>query len=332
MAGRRPSAASPGGLAVAIVVVGITYLSLIVGRTGAEAGRPERPERIAALVAGAMGMLVSRRAPAVWFLRHSTDAVLRLLGAAGEAGSTVTDEEVRAWSPKARAAGVFHAAERDMIDGVMRLADRPVRSIMTPRVEIIWLDLSDTAGRSQVDHRERPFALSRQPRRDRCGRRRRPYQGPARPRPDRRRSIWPRAPPAARRARGHAGAEAARNVRAAPPVHMAIVVDEYGSVEGIVTPTDILAAIAGELREDEGEAEPAAVRRDDGSWLMDGMIGIDEAERYLSARPQIGRRLSDARRLRPRALGHMPKPASISSGTVCASRSSTWTAAASTVC
>ena len=72
------------------------------------------------------------------------------------------------------------------------------------------------------------------------------------------------------------------------PVHMAVVVDEYGVVEGIVTPTDILVSIAGELPEHSDDMEDSAVRRDDGSWLLDGMIGIDDAERILGRRGMRG--------------------------------------------
>jgi hypothetical protein len=117
------------------------------------------------------------------------------------------------------------------------------------------------------------------------------------------------------------------------PVHMAIVVDEYGVVEGIVTPTDILVAIAGDMPESSADLEQTAVRRDDGSWLMDGMIGIHEAERLLERRSMRGD--EDFETLAGFVLarfGQIPQPATISPGRACASRSSTWTAAASTRC
>jgi putative hemolysin len=274
---------------VAIVVVGITYLSLVVGELVPKRIALNDPEAIAARVARFMRWLSVAGAPVVWFLRVSTDGLLKLLRVPEKPESTVTEEEVKSLIAEGARTGVFHMAERDMIDGVLRLADRSVRSVMTPRVEIVWVDLDDPvetirreiaesghsrfpAGRKGLDDLEGVVhtkdlldQLARTGSFDIAGSLREPLIV-------------------------HEGTPVLRLLEMfrENPVHMAVVVDEYGVVEGIVTPTDILTAIAGDLPEEVGDAEQEAVRRDDGSWLMDGMIGIHEAERLLERRNMRG--------------------------------------------
>jgi putative hemolysin len=202
----------------------------------------------------------------------------------------VTEDEVKRMIAEGTRTGVFHAAERDMIEGVLRLADRSVRSVMTPRVEVDWIDLDDPpetireeiaqsghsrypAGRKGLDEMQGIVhtkhlldQMARTGRFDVTSSLRQPL-------------IVHEATPVLRML----------EIFRENPVHMAVVVDEYGGVEGIVTPTDILIAIAGELPEDLTELEQeAAVRRDDGSLLMDGMIGIHEAERLLERKDMRG--------------------------------------------
>ena len=274
-----------GGLAIAIVVIGITYLSLIFGELVPKRIALTDAERIAALVAGALALLSRLTAPAVWFLRHSSDAVLRMVGLPTTRQVTITDEEVRALVTEGAAAGVFEPAERDMIDGVMRLADRPARSIMTPRVDVIWLDLADSEEeilKSIIESGRSRFPVSR---------------GEidavegvvhAKDLLDRALAGRPFDPAACVRQPlfVHEGTPVLKLLELfrSSAMHIALVVDEYGGFEGIVTPADILAAIAGQFQEDEGEAEQAAVRRDDGSWLIDGGVDIDQLERYLDRR------------------------------------------------
>jgi putative hemolysin len=192
---------------------------------------------------------------------------------------------VRTLVTEGAAAGVFEVAERDMIDGVMRLADRSVRSIITPRVDVVWLDLShsqEDIRRTIVESGRSRFPVSR----DGVD----AIEGivHAKDLLDRILSGQPFELAACMRKPlfVHEGTSVLKllDLFRSSVVHMALVVDEYGSFEGIVTTTDILAAIAGEFPEDEGDAASTVVRRDDGSWLIDGGIDIDQLERLLNRR------------------------------------------------
>jgi putative hemolysin len=273
------------GLGIAVVVIGITYLSLILGELVPKRIALTDAERVAALVSRPLARLSRVCSPAVWLLRFSSDTVLRILGLPRARRITITDEEVRSLVTEGAAAGVFEVAERDMIDGVMRLADRSVRSIITPRVDVVWLNLSESQEeirRTIVESGRSRFPVSR--------------NGidaiegiiHAKDLLDRMLAGQPfdlsecmRTPLFV-----HEGTSVLKllDLFRSSVVHMALVVDEYGSFEGIVTTTDILAAIAGEFPEDEGDAEATVVRRDDGSWLIDGGIDIDQLERLLNRR------------------------------------------------
>ena len=270
-------------VAIAIVVVGITYLSLVIGELVPKRIAFNNPERVASAVAPFMARLSVAGAPVIWLLRLSTEALTRLLRIPDKPESSVTEEEIKLLIAEGARTGVFHTVERDMIDGVLRLADRSVRSVMTPRTELVWIDLDDPpetirqeiadsghsrypAGRKGLDELEgivhTKHLLDQVARTGRF---------------DLATSLRP--PLIV-----HEGTPVLRLLEMfrENPVHMAVVVDEYGVLEGIVTPTDILTAIAGEMPEDATDLEEdTAVRREDGSWLMDGMLGIHDAERLL---------------------------------------------------
>ncbi len=276
-------------VSVGIVVVSITYFSLIAGELVPKRIALNNPERTAALVARFMSALSTAGGPVVWLLRISTESVLKLLRVPEKPASTVTEEEVKSLIAEGARTGVFHVAERDMIDGVLRLADRSVRSVMTPRVDIVWVDLDDP-----VDTIRREIAESGHSRFPAGRRGLEELEGVVHTKD------------LLDQLSRTGGFDLAASIRAPlvvhertpvlrllemfreNPIHMAVVVDEYGVVEGIVTPTDILTAIAGDLPEEAGDIEQEAVRREDGSWLMDGMIGIHEAERLLDRRNMRG--------------------------------------------
>ena len=276
-------------LSVAFVVAAVTYFSLVVGELAPKRIALNDPERLAARVARLMRALSIAGGPIVWLLGVSTEGLVRLLRIPAKPDRTVTEEEVKNLIAEGTRAGVFHAAERDMIDGVLRLADRSVRNVMTPRYEVIWIDLDDPP--EAIRREIADSGYSRFP----AGRRGLEHlEGVVRAK-----DLLDQAATA-----GEFDVTRALKVplfvhENTPvlkllemfrenPVHMAVVVDEYGVVEGIVTPTDILGAIAGALPEDADDLAQSAVRRDDGSWLLDGMMGIDEAERHLSRKGMRG--------------------------------------------
>jgi putative hemolysin len=263
--------------AVALVVAAITYLSLIVGELVPKQIALRNPERIAAFVAPPMAVLARIAAPAVWLLEISSRLVLRLLGRGEEPEQRVTEEEIRMLVAEAESAGVVEPQETHMIARVMRLGDRSVRALMTPRPEVDWVDLDQEL--PAILERVRTSPHSRLPAThdglDRVigilhakdllhhmiGASTTDIAALVRPAP----TI-------------HDGVDAldALETLRASPVHMAFVVDEHGTFEGVVTATDLLEAITGEFATQEGEAEPAAVRREDGSWLLAGWKPVDD--------------------------------------------------------
>lgn len=272
-------------IAIFLVVLGITYLSLILGELVPKRIALADAEAVASRVARPMTLLSRLAWPAIWFLRISSEGLLRILGLSSQRQSTVTEEEVKAMVAEGADAGVFEASERDMIDGVLRLADRPVSAIMTPRIDVVWLDPADS--REEIRTSIAGSGHSRFP--------------VARGSVDAMEGIVHAKDLLDRLMAGepldlaacirqplfvHEGTPVLKMLEMfrGSRVHMALIVDEYGSFEGIVTPTDILAAIAGAFPEDESEAEPAAVQRDDGSWLIDGRTDIAQVERILDRR------------------------------------------------
>ena len=293
-------------LAFTLVVVATTYVSLIIGELVPKRLSLRNAEGVAALVSGPMTLLASVGKPVVWFLRISTEAVVRLLGLHGAAPSAVTEEEVKAMIAEGTDAGVFHAAERELLEGVIGFADRPIRSIMVPRHAMFWIDADDPfeavveevlkAGHSRfplcagsIDellgfvHVKDILELQLRGGRDLREIVRTPL------------TVIETLP-------------ALRMIELfrSEGIHLAIVVDEYGSIEGMVTPTDILTGIAGDLP-DVGDPEaPGAVQREDGSWLLDGSLPIHTAARILDAADVEDGDYATLAGLVIEELGHLP--------------------------
>lgn len=264
------------------VVAVITYLSVVVGELLPKNVALRHAEGIACRMAPVMSALSTIVAPIVWLLDASTKLILLLIGQTGETESAVTDEEIKTIVAEAHSAGAIEADEQQMIAGVLRLGDRAARALMTPRAEVDWLNLGDpeSALREQLietKHSRLPVsegdldemigvvqirellgpALKGLPLDIRAHVRRAPFV------PD---SI---------------DALDALNVLREAETPMALVHDEYGHFEGVVTPADILDAIAGAFRSDEIGQEPEAVRREDGSWLLAGWMPVDEMSELL---------------------------------------------------
>lgn len=269
-------------IAFALVVIAITYLSLILGELVPKQVALRNPERVAVVVARPMARLSRFSAPIVWVLGRSSAVVLRLFGPAVPGEQSVTEEEVKAVVAEGAQAGALETEERHMIERVLRLADKPVRALMTPRNDLAWLDRSDSpadiAARLRASDVTRfivadgrvdnvvgvvvakdlldqmlegaPMSLAavlRQP------------------------LVLPdtlSALDALERLRGDR-------------LGLALVMDEYGSFEGVVTASDLLEAIVGDLGPPEPASEGVAIERADGSLLLDGSMPSDELRAQL---------------------------------------------------
>ncbi len=271
-------------IAFAVVVGAITYLSLIVGELVPKQIALRNPERVAAMVAPAMRMVAAVAAPLVWLLSGSQALVLRLLGLAGDRESGVTDEEIRSLVAEAESAGVLEPQERQMIAGIMRFADRNVRGLMTPRRDVYWIDVREPADRIRSTILESPH--SRLPVMD--GEDENVLGVVAikdvldtllsKRTLDIRKLIQP-----VSSVLDTVGALVVLERLKESSVPMVIVHDEYGHFEGIVTPSDILEAIAGTFRSEATE-EPDAIKRADGSYLLNGSMPADEMADLLGIR------------------------------------------------
>jgi putative hemolysin len=304
---------SPGSaeaIGVGLVVAAITYASLIVGELVPKQIALRNPERIAVKVAPAMTVLAKVASPLVWLLDVSGRVVLKALGHAAQPEHRVTDEEIRSLMAEAETAGVIEPGERAMIAGVMRLGDRPVRAVMTPRRDVDMIDVSgdpEDVRRAIMEsvHSRLPVhdggseeilgVVQAKDLLDAC------LRGDQ---PDVRAHLRP-----APFVPDTADALDVVDVIKKSAVHIALVHDEYGHFEGVVTNSDILAAIVGEFRTDEGPAEPDAVQRDDGSWLISGSMPVDEMADRLSLPIPQERAYHTAAGFVLNELGYLPEVA-----------------------
>ena len=267
-------------ISMAVVVIGISYFSLILGELVPKRIALSHPERIAAALARIMRTMARLSAPIEWLLSATTDLILRVLPAHGEP-IAVTDEEIGFMLREGVAAGHIPLAETAIVEMALRLGDRRIGALMTPRTQIEFLDLDDPE--EETRRRIRDSAYSRFP----------VLQGGTH-------QLAGIVQVKDLLAASFAGQPF--NLRAAlcPPLFlpntvtvlralevfkssgepMALVVDEYGDLEGLVTLTDILEALVGDIP-GSGEADPRIVRREDGTWLVDGMLGLDELKQAL---------------------------------------------------
>jgi putative hemolysin len=285
----------------------ITYLSVVVGELVPKNFALRNAEAIACRVAPSMSVMSKIAAPLVWLLDASTRFIFWILGQTTEPESAVTDEEIKTLVAEAQTAGVIEAHEQQMISAVLRLGDRAARALMTPRTEVEWLDLDD----ANPEIQEKLIATTHS---------RLPVGETS---PDKLIGVVQIRDLLAPLLNGEA-IDVRAHIRKAPVVPdtidaldvldilrkaetpMALVHNEYGHFEGIVTPADILDAIAGSFRSDEGQAEPEAVRRADGSWLLAGWMPVDEMADQLRVALPEGRNYETVAGLVIDQLNHLP--------------------------
>lgn len=271
----------PGPLASALgyggVVAIITYLSVVVGELVPKQLALRNPERVACVIAGPMQILSRIAAPAVWLLDASTRLVLRLLGRSDTGEDLVTEEEIKSMIAEAAETGVIERDEKRMIASVLRLSDRSARSIMTPRTDVEMLDFDDDfeAIRAKLNHARHsrlPVSSGEFDNiigvlvvRDYLAAQ--PADHSALRKLLRKPQIVP----------DTVGALDVLDLLRRADFPLALILDEYGHFDGLVTPTDLLEAIAGVFRSDleDGETDEA-VQREDGSWLLAGSLMIDD--------------------------------------------------------
>lgn len=269
-------------VSVGIVVVVISYLSLILGELVPKRLALGNPEKVASTVARPMRLLSRLASPVISFLSFSTDTVLKILRVRPGEEPPVTEAEIGILIEQGARAGVFEEAEKNMVERIFRLGDLRVTALMTPRPDVVWLDILDEPYENRLKISE---------------------------------SFYSRFPVCRGRIDEVVGVARAKDLllhrldgkdlKLGSDLHkplyvpesmyafrvlelfksvgepFALVADEYGEIEGVVTLNDILEAIVGDISASEELEEPKAVMREDGSWFLDGSLPINRASEVL---------------------------------------------------
>jgi putative hemolysin len=267
-------------IALVLTVLVITFLSLVFGELVPKQLALRHPERVAAVIAQPLAILAAVTTPAVWLLGHTTALVLRLFGPAGADRRAMSEEELKAMLVEGAETGVLETEERDIIERVLRLADKPVRAIMTPRTEIVWIDR--TAPRPTIIAALRAAPHSRFVV---CDGAIDNVAGIVQAK-----DILDRVLDG----KDFSLAAALRQPMAIPDsvsalealerlksdmLGIAIVLDEYGSFEGMVTAADVLESIVGDA-DDPAPKEGTATTREE-KFETDGLTPVDEIKARL---------------------------------------------------
>ena len=276
---------SSDALALTLVVIGITYLSLVIGELVPKRIALNNPERIAKSMVTPMRVLSAIATPFIYLLSLSTEGILRLIGMRPSAEPPITEEEINVLIEEGTQIGTFEAAEQAMVEKIFRLADRRVSALMRHRPDIVWLDINDPLPEISQTIRESTY------------------------------SRFPLCDGSIDHVLGmlhvkelllQCMADQPLDLQAAvqDPLYVienmstlkvlelfkqtgqqaALVIQEYGDIEGLITLNDILEAIVGDISSGENLDHPQVMQREDGSWLLDGMVPIDELKDILHLR------------------------------------------------
>ena len=274
--------ANAEGWSLSIIVILVTFFSLVLGELVPKRIALSNPESIAARFSGVMNVLAHIARPIVWFLSLSTNFFLKLLGVSPKPQPVVSEEEIKLLIEQGAQQGIFEAKEQDMVSAVFRFTERRVDAIMTPRTDMVWIDLDDPRGviiddlkssafsRVPVAHGSLDKVIGMVYLKDLIG----VDMGS----PDFNLQNYSQEPlyvPESTKA-----LDVFDKFRQTGK-HQALVIDEYGGVQGIVTLYDVLESIMGDIPQDELDTEQEAVKRADGSWLFDGLLPIDELKEKL---------------------------------------------------
>ena len=264
-------------LAFGLVVVSITFLSLVVGELVPKRMGLNNPERVAITFAYPLRFLAKVTNPVVQLLSFATDGILRFLGVTAVDRNEVTEEEVKLMIEQGAASGVFQKEEESIMKRALRMGDRRVDELMTPRLKIVMLDLADSFEDSMRKMMASPHS----------------YFPVYETNPDQVtglisvKQLWQVLATGNRPELRKMVIDPLFVMESTPSLkvlemfkssgkHLAIVIDEYGGTAGIITLIDVLEAIVGDIPDDEAKNEKSAVKRKDGTWLVEGMIGIQD--------------------------------------------------------
>ncbi|HET9533453.1 MAG TPA: hemolysin family protein, partial [Blastocatellia bacterium] len=299
-------------IGVGIVVLAITYLSLVLGELVPKRLALNRAEEIASAMARPMRILSVIASPAVRLLSFSTDLVLKVFGVKPSTEPPITEDEVKMLIEMGTEAGVFEKAEHEMVKNIFRFGDRRVNSLMTPRHEVVWLDSSDS-----IDGIRKKIIESGHSRFPVCK--------------DSLDNVLGMVRAKDMLAAALTGQEIDFQAHLRRPVfvpegmralkaleffkqsgtHGLLVVDEYGSTQGLVTHHDILEAIVGDIAIAGEPGESWAIKRDDGSWLLDGMLSTDDLKEVLGIKRLPGEDTGVFHTLAGFMMNHMARVPSV---------------------
>jgi putative hemolysin len=269
-------------LSIAVTTIGVTYAALIVGELAPKQIALNNPEAIAIRVAPPLAFVARIAAPAIWLLNGSTRFLLRLMNLRPRFERAVTEDDIHYLVAEGARLGVIHAVERDMIEGVLDLADSPVRTIMTPRPHVQWVDLNDPKEQIFSQIRTCPHAQLLV-----CRGSIDEVVGIVRKQDIADQVLDGQLPDLEQATRPPLIVHESTNVLRTldlfrkTPVHTAIVVDEFGTLQGIVTRTDLLETVAGDLPKIDVPARPKVTQREDGSYLVDAFIPLPDVTRLI---------------------------------------------------
>jgi len=264
-------------IALGLVLLLITYFLFVMGDLVPKRLAMRYPETIATVAAIPLRWFSRVLSPLVYLLTISTDMVSRLFGKAETQESPVTEEEIKTLVQQGTDAGVFEESEQDMVEAVLHLGDKTARSLMTPRTQIVWLDLEnriDQIHEKIIESGYSRFPVGTGSLDDVTGivQAKDLLTANLAGRPMDLKALVQQPLFVPRTISALALLESFRS----SGQHIALVVDEYGGIEGLLTHHDILEAIAGDMPFDAKPSDPKAVQRHDGSWLLDGMLSVDE--------------------------------------------------------
>jgi putative hemolysin len=293
--------------AYALVVASVTYLTLILGELVPKRIALSNAELIAIFVSPIMHWFAILMLPLVWILRGSVELVLKLVPVSAAPQGSVTEDEVRSLIAEATQHGVFLASEKKLIERVMALADRKVESIMVPRPDIIWLDADEPITALWEQARESGHARFIV----------------ARGGIDNLLGVITLANLSEATKRGALNEQTDLEPPLHVPVgisvlqllntlqesrtHLALITNEYGDIDGVATPIDVLRAIAGEMHDIGSRERADIVKREDGSWLVDGHLAIEELQHQLARNDMASGEYHTAAGFVLARLGRIPK-------------------------